>query len=49
MQLRDPVSSVPKQPLLETVPTKVVRDSLYPTESIVATQSETRRIYFFII
>ena len=44
MQLHDPVSSVPNQPLLEAVPPKVVRDSLYPTERIVAIQSETRRI-----
>ena len=44
MQLHDPVSSVPNQPLLEAVLPKVVRDSLYPTERVVAIQSETRRI-----
>ena len=32
MQLHDPVSSDPKQPLLEAVPPKVVRDCLYPTK-----------------
>ena len=44
MQLHDPVSSVPNEPLLEAVPPNVVRDSLYSTERIVAIQSETRRI-----
>ena len=44
MQLHYPVSSVPNQPLLEAVPPKVVRDSLYPTERIGAIQSETKRI-----
>ena len=38
MQLNNPVSSVPNQPLLEAVPPKLVRDSLCPTERIVATQ-----------
>ena len=44
MELHDPVPSVPTQPLPEAVPPKVVRDSLYPTERIVAIQSETRVI-----
>ena len=44
MQLHDPVFGFPIQPLLNSVPPKVVRVSFYLTRRIVAIQSETRRI-----
>ena len=44
IQLHNIVSSVQNQSLLEAVPPKVVKDSFYPTERIVAIQSENRGI-----